>query len=169
MVGRGNEKFEVPSITSNNPSGAFDPLIERANSEMSKRILGGTGLTDEKGFVGSVLVQEKLAKDRFESDKLMVKNVINKKILPMLVKLSPVYSPLAGHYFEWDNAEIRTAKETAELLDILGNKYDVDPEWVEQQTGVPIIGLKSDRPAEPTAGADPKKKGFQADKKKSLK
>lgn len=143
MVGRGNEKFDVPSITSNNPTGAFDPLIERANSEMSKRILGGTGLTDEKGFVGSVEIQFKLAKDRFESDKLMLKNVMNRQIFPRLKKLSQVYTGLEGHYFEWDNSEIRTAKETADLVAILAKDFDVDYEWVSQETGVPITGQKA--------------------------
>lgn len=161
MVGRGNEKFEVPSISSNNPSGAFDPLIERANSEISKRFLGGTGLTDEKGFVGSVEIQFKLAKDRFESDKLMIKNVMNKRVFPRLVKLSPIYSGLSNHYFDWDNAEIRTSIETAELVDVLGQQFEIDPEWVEQKTGVPILGQKKgNAPVDPLANADAKKKSL---------
>lgn len=160
MVGRGNEKFEVPSITSNNPSGAFDPLVERANSEISKRFLGGTGLTDEKGFVGSVEIQFKLAKDRFESDKLMIKNVMNKMVIPRLIKLSGIYSGLNGQTFIWDNAEIRTSIETAELVDILGNKFDVDPEWVEQQTGVPILGLKATGSADTFEASEAKKKSL---------
>lgn len=143
MVGRGNEKFEIANVSSNNPTGAFDPLIERANSEISKRFLGGTGLTDEKGFVGSVEIQFKLAKDRFESDKLMIKNILNKQVFPRLVKLSPVYAGLANHLFEWDNAEIRTSKETAELVDVLGTQFEIDPKWVSQQTGVPILGQKT--------------------------
>jgi hypothetical protein len=126
-------------------------LVERANSEISKRFLGGTGLTDEKGFVGSVEIQFKLAKDRFESDKLMIKNIMNKQVFPRLVKLSSIYSALSNHYFEWDNAEIRTSKETAELVDILGNQFEIDPEWVEQQTGVPILGQKTaNTPVDPT-------------------
>jgi Protein of unknown function (DUF935) len=162
MVGRGNEKFEVPSISSNNPSGAFDPLVERANSEISKRFLGGTGLTDEKGFVGSVEIQFKLAKDRFESDKLMIKNIMNKQVFPRLVKLSSIYADLSNHYFEWDNAEIRTSKETAELVDILGNQFEIDPEWVEQQTGVPILGQKTaNTPVDPLATAEAKKKSLK--------
>lgn len=162
MVGRGNEKFEVPSISSNNPSGAFDPLVERANSEISKRFLGGTGLTDEKGFVGSVEIQFKLAKDRFESDKLMIKNIMNKQVFPRLVKLSSIYSALSNHYFEWDNAEIRTSKETAELVDILGNQFEIDPEWVEQQTGVPILGQKTaNTSVDPLATAEAKKKSLK--------
>lgn len=163
MVARGNEKFEVPNISSNNPSGAFNPLIERANSEISKRFLGGTGLTDEKGFVGSVEIQFKLAKDRFESDKLMIKNVMNKMILPRLIKLSPVYAGLANYLFEWDNSEIRTSKETADLVDILANNFEVDFEWVSQQTGVPILGLKG--PLTPEGGTTTDKSKDELKKK----
>lgn len=164
MVGRGNEKFEVPSVTSNNPSGAFDPLIERANSEISKRFLGGTGLTDEKGFVGSVEIQFKLAKDRFESDKLMIKNVMNKGIFPRLIKLSPIYSGFTGKTFIWDNAEIRTSKETAELVDILGTHFEIDPEWVSQETGVPILGQKAVAGSTDPLALDPAKKKSLAKK-----
>lgn len=159
MVGRGKETFTVGNTSSTNPTGAFDPLIERANDEISKRFLGGTGLTDEKGFVGSVEIQFKLAKDRFESDKLMIKNVINKHIFPRLTKISSVYSALSGLYFEWDNSEVQTIKETAELVSILGTQFDIDPQWVTQQTGVPILGQKSTGTA--PAPEDPKKKSLK--------
>src|SRR5690606_12756300 len=76
MVGRGNDKFEVGTTGNGNPDN-FDNLIKRANEEMSKRILGGSGITDEKAYVGSSEIQFRLAKDKFESDKLLLKNVIN--------------------------------------------------------------------------------------------
>lgn len=142
MVGRGQEKFEVGKAEGGN-SDNFDKLIERANSEMSKRILGGSGLTDEKSFVGSSEIQFRLAKDRFESDKLLVKNIINEQLFPRLIKLSPVYSVLQGHYFEWDNTEMQTPKEVAEILSILANHFDLDPEEISQKTGFKILGQKS--------------------------
>ena len=64
-------------------------------------------------------------------------------VLPRLIKLSPVYSGLTNYLFEWDNAEIRTSKETADLVNILASNFEVDSEWVSQQTGVPILGLKT--------------------------
>lgn len=148
MVGQGNEKFEVGTTGGINSSDTFDLLIKRVNSEVSKRILGGSGLTDEKSFVGSSEIQFQLAKDRYESDKLLVKNIINAKVFPRLVKLSPVYAPLEKHYFEWDTKEVMTKMEVADLVVKLSSGFEVDPEWVEQQTGVPIIGAKSSNPEE---------------------
>lgn len=146
MVGQGNEKFEIGTTGGVSSSDTFDLLVDRINSEIAKRIIGGSGLSDEKAFVGSSEIQFKLAKDRFESDKLFVKNIVNSKVFPRLVKLSPVYAPLANHYFDWDAQEMMTKKEIADLAVLLGQVYEVDPEWVEQQTGVPIIGFRNNLP-----------------------
>lgn len=152
MVGRGQEKFEIGKSEGGNADN-FDKLIERANSEMSKRILGGSGLTDEKSFVGSSEIQFRLAKDRFESDKLLAKNVINEKLIPRLQKLSPVYAGLKGHTFKWGEAVTLTAKEFADIVAVLGQLFELDPEEITQKTGFKIIRQKENNsfpPAPPT-------------------
>lgn len=154
MIGQGNEKFEIGSTGGVSSSDTFDLIIERINSELAKRILGGSGLSDEKAYVGSSEIQFRLAKDRFESDKLLVKNILNSKVFPRLVKLSPVYKALEKHYFEWDNQENMTKMEIADLVVKLGQTFEIDPQWVEQETGVPILGFKQSI----SAGADQKKK-----------
>ncbi|ATA75236.1 DUF935 family protein [Capnocytophaga sp. H2931] len=145
MVGRGQEKFEVPNITTHGSNDVFDGLIKRADNEISKRFLGGTGLTDEKGFVGSVEVQFELASYRFQSDKLLVKHIINKKLFPLLVKLSPVYSKLSGLRFEWDDDEPMTTEKFLQSVQTLGYHFELDPEQVENITGVKILGVKNNQ------------------------
>lgn len=142
MVGRGNEKFEFAKVSGGNAEN-FDKLIERANDEISKRVLGGSGLTDEKAFVGSAEIQFKLARDRFESDKLLIKNVINQGLIPRLAKLSPIYAPLVNYKFVWDDSEVFGSKELADLVDVLGRQFIMDSEYVEEKTGIPILGQKS--------------------------
>lgn len=159
MVGRGQEKFEIGKGEVGNTD-SFIKVSEFANDEMSKRVLGGSGLTDEKSFVGSSEIQFRLAKDRFESDKLLVKNIINEQLFPRLIKISPVYSVLQGHYFEWDNTENMSPKEVAELLAILGQHFELDPEEISQKTGFKILGQKS--------GSFPTNEPTEDVKKKSL-
>lgn len=159
MIGQGNEKFEIGNTGGVSSSDTFDLIIERINSELAKRILGGSGLSDEKAYVGSSEIQFRLAKDRFESDKLLVKNILNSKVFPRLVKLSPVYKALEKHYFEWDNQENMTKMEIADLVVKLGQTFEIDPQWVEQETGVPILGLKqSELPSFGGVGGGQKKK-----------
>ncbi len=157
MIGRGNEKFEIPNVTSTNSQEAFDGLIKRADNEISKRFLGGTGLTDEKGFVGSVEVQFEFAQFRFTSDKLLVSYIVNEKLIPLLVKLSPVYSFLKDYRFEWDDEDEMTVDKLLKIVEKLGVYFDFDPEQIEQITGLKIIGVKSSTPAEPST-PDSKKK-----------
>ena len=137
MVGQSNEKFEMAKQDSSNPDN-FDKLIERINSEVSKRILGGSGLTDEKAFVGSSQIQYKLAKDRFESDKLLVKNVINQDLLPRLAKISPAYTQLQNYFFEWDNSESHTAEDVSDIISKIGHSFDFDEEELSQKLGIQV-------------------------------
>lgn len=141
MVGRGQEKFEIGKSESGS-SESFIGVAEFANNEMSKRILGGSGLTDEKSFVGSSEIQFRLAKDRFESDKLFTKNIINKELFPRLQKISPVYSGLAGHYFRYKDNEIQSSKDVAELVAILAQHYELDTQELSEKVGFKIIGTK---------------------------
>lgn len=153
---RGGEKIEIGKVD-HAAAIPFETMITRANDEMSKRILGGAGLTDEKSFVGSSEIQYRLAKDRFESDKLFFKYVFNTQIKPRLISLSPVYKPLEDHYFEWDNTESLGMKEIINAVNILGNRFDIDPEYVERITGIPILGIKQTQPVLPAGGQDAKK------------
>lgn len=142
MVGRGQEKFDI-SETSGGNANNFDLLIERANSEMAKRILGGAGLTDEKSFVGSSEIQFRLAKDRFMSDKLLIKNIVNQQLFPRLIQLSKAYAPLNGYYFEWDESEMQSSKEVADMVAILAPHFELDLEELSQKTGITILGHKN--------------------------
>ncbi|MRG45511.1 hypothetical protein GFS24_10315 [Chitinophaga sp. SYP-B3965] len=142
MVGRGQEKFEIGNSGGIDAYNTFDKLIERANNEISKRILGGAGLTDDKSFVGSSEIQYRLAKDRYESDKLFFKYIFNTHVKPRLIKLSPVYAPLTNFYFEWDNTESLSQIELVDMILKLAAQFDIEPSYVKQITGIPIIGQK---------------------------
>lgn len=171
MVGRGNEKFEVGKMD-HGGTVPFLTLMNYANEEMSKAVLGGSGLTDEKAFVGSAEIQFTMAKDRFESDKLFFKYIFNEEIKPRLLKLSPVYAPLANYYFDWDNTETLDLAGIIDTVQKLGNIYDIDPDYITEVTGIPILGFKETpsfpstggvgearegKASQPAGGEDPKK------------
>lgn len=137
MVTNGNEKFEIKGNEAGNPEN-FNLLIERANSEISKRILGGSGLTDEKAYVGSAKIQFQLAKDRYDSDLLLLKNIINQELLPRLVKISPVYAPFAHHYFEYEEDQ-EDANELTKRIASLAPYFEMDVEELSQRTGITLL------------------------------
>jgi hypothetical protein len=143
MVGRGQEKFEIGNSGGIDAYNTFDKLIERANSEISKRILGGHGMNDDSAFVGSSEIQYRLAKDRYESDKLFFKYIFNTHVKPRLISLSPIYAPLTNFYFEWDNTESLSQIELVDLIIKLAAQFEISPQYVQEVTGIPIISQRN--------------------------
>ena len=65
----------------------FDMMIQRCNSEISKLILGQTGTLDEKAFVGSAEVQERVLQKVAYNDEYFIESVINYQLVPMMNRL----------------------------------------------------------------------------------
>jgi len=65
----------------------FDMMIQRCNSEISKLILGQTATMDEKAFVGSAEVQERILEMVAYSDEQFIRGVNNYQLCPMLTRL----------------------------------------------------------------------------------
>lgn len=150
---RGNEKIETEAVPNTDAHNVFNELIERMNSEISKRVLGATGTTDEKSFVGAAQVHQDVANDRHESDKSFIKNLINNELLQKLVLISPVYAQLANYSFEWDTTEDMSKADIIESVSKLSG-FDFDIEELAKMTGLPIIAKTT---TEQTGGSDEKK------------
>lgn len=155
---QGEEKIDIPQGYNVDAHQTFNSLIDRANTEISKYINGGTGTTDEKSFVGSAEVHERLLKLRNSVDKLMFKFYFNQEIKPRLVKLSPVYAPLDKLTFEWDESENMTVKEIINAITSLSPYYEFDIKELERLTGLPFTQLKQMGLALPSKQEDVKKK-----------
>lgn len=154
VILRGEEKFEVGKDSGGGGTAPFETLIKIVNDEISKNLLGGSGITDEKSFVGSAEIQFSLTKDRYESLKMFFKYFFNSEIKPRLIKLSPVYAPFANYTFEWDNTESLGQKDIIDIISKIGNLFEIDPEYVTSLTGIPILGTKIIAPQ----GGGPEKK-----------
>lgn len=139
---QGNEKIEIPKDTSTDGYQSFINLNAFADAQLSKRILGGTGVSDEKSFVGSAELHERMLQYRIKVDKLIFKFYMNEEIIPRLVKLSSVYAPLANLTFEWDETESLTLKEKIQAVKDLAQYFDFDPEKLAELTGLPITTVK---------------------------
>jgi hypothetical protein len=166
---QGSEKIEVPRISETNPHQVFLSLIDDVcNKEISKRVLGGTATTDEKSFVGSAEVQERVAADRYEADKLLFKYIFNTKVRGRLAKISPIYKDFEKYQLVWDNQETLDINSYIDGVQKLSAYYDFDIKEIGTRTGLPITGVKQSGalpapPPEPEP-AKPPKPGHQKKK-----
>ena len=65
----------------------FNELINLCNAEISKLILGQTSTTDQKAFVGSAEVHERVLEGYMEMDNHFIEGVLNYQLMPMLNNL----------------------------------------------------------------------------------
>ena len=157
---QGNEKIDFGFLPTTDAHKVFDEMISRLNSEISKRILGQDGTSDNKdasGNYGSLKILQEVANDRHESDKLFAQYIINTELIPRLLKLSSFYAPLANLSFDWDTSEeIEKGTMIDKAVALTNAGFVLDHAILAEKTGMPITGFKSDAGSEPIV--DPKKK-----------
>ena len=121
--------------TSSGNDKMFDTPIDRANSELSKLILGQTGTTDEKSFTGAANVHERVMQSVKDADIKFIESVYRKQLIPLLNKHGLGYEGLTIKIKEDDEL---TLKEKSEIDLKLLDHYKIPAEYFEQTYGVPV-------------------------------
>lgn len=130
----------------------YDKRIDRANSELSKLIIGQTMTIED----GSSLSQSETHLEVFENlvdkDRDLLRDIVNNQLLPRMVAKG---FPLQGARFEWNTIVDYTPEEKLRFEAMIADRYEVDPTYFEEKYGVPIIG-KKENPTPPDDGNDKK-------------
>ena len=117
----------------------YDRRIDRANSEMSKGVLGQTMTIDN----GSSHSQSETHLEVFENicaaDAKLIEYIINDDLIPRMISHG---FPLAGRSFAWDDAATYSPAEQRELERMLLQYYDIDPEYFKAKYKIDITGVK---------------------------
>lgn len=114
----------------------FDAFINRLNSEMSKLILGQTGTTDEKSFVGSAQVHADILSTYITAIKSKIENHVNRYVIPLMYKHGMIKT--AGLRFKWDNDETVNLEKKFEFTKELLKSYSIPAEWINETFNIPV-------------------------------
>jgi hypothetical protein len=126
---------EVQFAETRNASGAeqlYNGLINKCNEELSKLILGGTGMTDAKSFVGSSKIHQETFHLLGTQDKIFIQNVLNKQLIPFLIRHE---FQLEGYKIECKPEEELSLKERFEIDSKLLDYFDFKPEYFRETYG----------------------------------
>lgn len=137
-----DEDIKVMDTPGTDAFRVFDQMVVRCNSEISKRILGQDGTSDNKdasGTYGSLQVLQGVAEDRHKADKMFLHAVINEQLFPRLIKLG---YPLQGVRFCWDELRDLETMDLVKAVQMLNVGFEIDPDEIAKRTGIPIIGLR---------------------------
>jgi len=122
----------------------FDKRIDRANSEISKGILGQTMTLDSGSSLSQSEVHLEVLKTLIEKDADMVRDVINDKLLPLM---NAKGFGLEGARFDWVIDTQYTPEQQLQMEQMLLNAgYDIDADYFAQKYGIPIVGRKEITP-----------------------
>ena len=136
---------DIEVLESKNSNGEiFDAIIERCNSEISKLVLGQTGTTEEKAYVGSSEVHERVMHQYSQKDQIFIENLFNDKLLPFLILHG---FPLQGCTIEIAEEEELTTKEKSDIdLALIKYGFVLDKEYLESTYGTKIVGIRDMQP-----------------------
>lgn len=120
----------------------FDRRIDRANSEMSKGILGQTMTLDSGSSLSQSETHLEVLHNLVEKDADMLRDIVNDKLIPLM---NAKGFGLEGARFNWTNDTQYTPAEQLQMEQMLLNAgYEIDADYFQQKYGVPITG-RTDR------------------------
>jgi hypothetical protein len=116
----------------------FDMMIQRCNSEISKLILNQTATMDEKSFVGSAEVQERVLDKVGYSDEYFIEGVLNYQLVPMMQRLNLLPE---GTKIKCSNEEELTLIEQSKIdIELIKTgKFTFSPEYLNEKYGSEVI------------------------------
>lgn len=133
-------EIEIKETSRGDAYNVYDKRIERANSEISKAIVGQTMTIDNGSSQSQSETHLEVFKNLCKADATAIKYTINNRLLPLMVTHG---FPLQGCSFDWDDAASYTPAERREMERLLLQEFDIDPDYFIERYKIPIIGKKT--------------------------
>lgn len=129
-----DDEIKLVESSKGNVSVFIDP-IKLANEEISKAFAGATGMFDEKSFVGSAEVQERLFSELIISYQRQIMFDANNKLLVRMKKHGIMREDAR---FKWRVEGNMTTKEKAAIIQGLLPFVTITPEVITEAIGIEV-------------------------------
>lgn len=142
-----DQKFDIREFNGSDAYQVFDMMIQRCNSEISKLVLGQTSTLDEKAFVGSAEVHERVLESYAWADETFIYGVNNYQLVPMLNALGfGLEGMTIGVESEDELSLIDQSKIDIELIKT--GKYTIPVEYIKEKYGTEVIEVTEPQPTD---------------------
>jgi hypothetical protein len=143
-------EVDILESTKGDAYNVYDKRIERANSEISKAIIGQTMTLENGSSKAQGEVHLEVLKEIIAQDCDYIKDIVNGRLIPLMAAKG---FPVEGAKFAWDESIDYTPEEQVQIEQMLLEEYDIDPKYFIEKYNVQISGKK-------TPAAVPASKGF---------
>jgi hypothetical protein len=117
----------------------YDRRIERANSELSKGVLNQTMTIDNGSSKSQSETHLDVFKNLIEKDADMLRDVINWKLIPLMIKHG---FPVSGYQFDWEESVDWTPEQQIKIEEMLLGSYEIDPKYFAEKYNINILNVK---------------------------
>ncbi|MFV0505877.1 MAG: DUF935 family protein [Bacteroidales bacterium] len=139
---------QLHEMSSSNSNGVYDGQLTFHDAQMSKRILGGTMVSDDGSSRSQSEVHERTSEKIATADKRFIRFVVNGKLFPVLQRLGFPINPETMD-FQFDETEELSLLEHWSIVNQAADKYELDDQWVGKTFNIPIIKRKENAPSTP--------------------
>lgn len=134
--------IEIKESSRGDAYNVYDKRVDRCNSEISKGVLMQTMTIDSGSSLSQSETHLEIFEDVIKADAKMLANVVNDKLLPLMVRHG---FPVKGLSFQWDDAASFSPSEQREMERILLEYYEIDPQYFIDKYNVQITGTRESK------------------------
>lgn len=128
-------EIEVVESTKGDAFNVYDKRIDRANSELSKLIIGQTMTIEDGSSLSQSQTHLKVLQNIIDADCVMLQDVINTQLIPRMIRHG---FPLKGLRFEWDDTVDYTPEQQKAFEEMLLNHFEVDGKYFTEKYNIPV-------------------------------
>ena len=143
--------IEIKESSKGDAFNVYDKRIDRANSELSKLIIGQTMTIEDGSSLSQSETHLKVFQNLVESDCDMLRDVINNQLIPRMVSHG---FPVEGLRFDWDYSTDYTPEQQKSYEEMVLNNYEVDPSYFAEKYGMPVGERRQPQPMLPEPEPD---------------
>ena len=165
MVAGQDTEIEFVESGKGDAFNVYDKRIDRANSELSKLIIGQTMTIEDGSSLSQSQTHLEVFQNLVRGDCTMLRDIVNNRLIPRMVKHG---FPLKGLRFEWDEAVDYTPEQQVAYETLVADRYEVDPAYFAEKYSMPVGERRNVQPILPARGDgnDPKEDDKDGKKKK---
>lgn len=135
MVAGQDTEIEFVESGKGDAYNVYDKRIERANSELSKLVIGQTMTIEDGSSLSQSQTHLEVFQNLIEADCDMIRDIVNSQLLPRMARLG---FPVKGLRFDWDYAVDYTPEQQKAYEEMVLQHYDVDPSYFEEKYSMPV-------------------------------
>lgn len=128
-------ELEFIESTRGDAYNVYNQRVDRANSELSKLIIGQTMTIEDGSSLSQSQTHLQVFQNLIEEDADMLRDVVNNQLIPRMVKHG---FPLKGLRFDWDNSIDYTPEQQVAYETMVADRYEVDPSYFAEKYSMPV-------------------------------